>query len=195
VIKGAQRLLKDPVLKAVVMEINGCGRRHGFDDQDPHNEMHSFGFGNYFYDPWARELSPSSPRYMCNTIFVRDLAFVEHRLGSAKPFHALGYRILCLLNCCVDRCGSRNRTLRLLSAVGGLSLAICGFADVHRTRHCAAAAASAPATGTATASRRRQTRRPLRLASTCRANRKAIATIVKVGLACPEVGNVAQPAT
>jgi FkbM family methyltransferase len=93
VIKGAQRLLKDTALKAVLMEMNGSGRRYGFDDRALDNEMRSLGFSSFLYDPWSRKLIPSNPRYVFNTIYIRDLAFVEHRLRAAKPFQVLRHRI------------------------------------------------------------------------------------------------------
>jgi FkbM family methyltransferase len=93
VIKGAQRLLKDTALKAVLMEMNGSGRRYGFDERALHSEMLRLGFNSFLYDPWSRKLNPSNPNYLMNTIYVRDLAFVEHRLRAAKPFRVLRHRI------------------------------------------------------------------------------------------------------
>jgi FkbM family methyltransferase len=93
VIKGAQRLLKDTALKAVLMEMNGSGSRYGFDEQALDSEMRRFGFSSLLYDPWSRKLSPGNPKYVLNTIYVRDLAFVEHRLRAAKPFRVLRHRI------------------------------------------------------------------------------------------------------
>jgi FkbM family methyltransferase len=93
VIKGGQRLLKDTALKAVLMEMNGCGRRYGFDEQTLDSEMRRFGFNSFLYDPRSRKLIPSNPRYVSNTIYIRDLDFVEHRLRPVKPFRALRHRI------------------------------------------------------------------------------------------------------
>lgn len=93
VIKGAQRLLKDTTLKAVLMEMMGCGNRYGFDERVLDNEMREFGFDSFVYDPFNRKLAPGDPRNVLNTIYVRDLAFVEHRLRTAQPFLVLGHRI------------------------------------------------------------------------------------------------------
>jgi FkbM family methyltransferase len=93
VIKGAQRLLKDTALKALVMEMHGCGRRYGFDEGALDEEMRRLGFNSFLYDPWSRELTPSNPECVLNTIYVRDLAFVEQRLRAAEPFRVLGHRI------------------------------------------------------------------------------------------------------
>jgi FkbM family methyltransferase len=93
VIKGAKQLLRHTGLKAVLMEMNGTGRRYGFDDRALDNEMRKLGFRSFLYDPWSRQLNISNPRYVLNTIYVRDLSFVEYRLRLAKPFQVLGHRI------------------------------------------------------------------------------------------------------
>jgi len=93
VIKGAQRLLKDSALKAVLMEMNGSGKRYGFDDRALDTEMHRFGFNSFLYEPWSRKLSFSDPKYVLNTVYIRDLPFVEHRLRAAKPFRVLRHQI------------------------------------------------------------------------------------------------------
>ena len=69
VIKGAQRLLKDSALKAVLMEMNGLGKRYGFDDRALDTEMEKFGFNSFLYEPWSRKLSFSDPNYVLNTIY------------------------------------------------------------------------------------------------------------------------------
>jgi len=93
VIKGAQRILKDPTLKAVLMEMNGSGRRYGFDDRALDSEMRRLGFSSFLYDPRSRKLNPNNTRLAFNTIYVRDLAFVERRLRAAKPFQVLRHQI------------------------------------------------------------------------------------------------------
>jgi FkbM family methyltransferase len=93
VIKGSQRLLKDTALKAVLIEMSGLGRRYGFDERALDSEMRSLGFGSFLYDPWSRKLYPSNPSDGWNTLYLRDLAFVEHRLRAAEPFRVLRHRI------------------------------------------------------------------------------------------------------
>ncbi len=93
VIKGGQRLLKDTTLKAVIIEMNVCGERYGFDVQALDSEMRGLGFTSFLYDAWSRKLTSANPKYLLNTIYVRDLAFVEHRLRAAKPFQILHHQI------------------------------------------------------------------------------------------------------
>jgi FkbM family methyltransferase len=93
VIKGGERLLKDTTLKAVLIEMNGSGARYGFDERVLDNEMRRFGFTSFLYDPWSRKLTPAKPNYLLNTIYARDLAFIERRLRCAKPFRILHHQI------------------------------------------------------------------------------------------------------
>jgi FkbM family methyltransferase len=94
VIKGGQRLLEDVALKAVVMELAGVGARYGFDERALDSEMRRFGFKSFSYDPWSRKLNPSAPTYdWRNPIYVRDLAFVEDRLRTARRFRVLNCEI------------------------------------------------------------------------------------------------------
>jgi FkbM family methyltransferase len=94
VIKGGQRLLEDVALKAVVMEMTGLGPRYGFDEPALDREMRRFGFNCFSYDPWSRKLNPCDPSYdWRNPIYVRDLAFVEHRLRTARRFRVLHHEV------------------------------------------------------------------------------------------------------
>jgi FkbM family methyltransferase len=94
VIKGGKRLLEDVALKAVVMEMIGLGTRYGFDERALDSEMRRFGFNCFSYDPWSRKLNPSDPSYdWRNPIYVRDLAFVEDRLRTARRFRVLNHEI------------------------------------------------------------------------------------------------------
>jgi len=57
--------------------------------------MHGHGFGTYSYDPLNRILSPLGGKNSAsgNTLFVRDVAFVEHRLRGAPRVAVAGRRI------------------------------------------------------------------------------------------------------
>lgn len=93
VIRGSKRLLNDATLKVVLMEMNGCGRRYGFDERALDSEVRGYGFNSFRYDPHSRELSLSNPQYILNTLYVRDHTFVEHRLKEAKSFQVRGHQI------------------------------------------------------------------------------------------------------
>jgi FkbM family methyltransferase len=93
VLAGAERVLADPRLKAVIIELNGSGARYGFSDADIHAGLLGFGFNPFRYDPLTRGLEPVRTFGAHNTIYIRDLPFVAERLKSAPPFTVLGRRI------------------------------------------------------------------------------------------------------
>jgi FkbM family methyltransferase len=95
VLRGAAKALRAQSLSAIVMEVNGSGRRYGFSDEDLLQAMQSYGFGEYTYDPRARELAPwmrSGPREGSG-IFVRDVESVRARLRGAPAFAIHGLSI------------------------------------------------------------------------------------------------------
>jgi FkbM family methyltransferase len=82
VLIGANRLLKDPALKVVIVEINGSGNKYGHKDQEISNILTENGFHCYSYNPFTREIIKSSVGSEGNAIFIRDKIFVESRLKS-----------------------------------------------------------------------------------------------------------------
>ena len=57
VIEGAKNTLRSPKLRAVIMELNGSGKRYGFDEEVLHQRVLSFGFEAFVYDPEERVCS------------------------------------------------------------------------------------------------------------------------------------------
>lgn len=93
VLQGAHPFLSDEALKAIIIEINGSGDRHyNFADNEIHELLLSYGFHPYAYDVSLRALSVlSSPRKdQHNTLYLRDLDFVQERLQKARSFAVLG---------------------------------------------------------------------------------------------------------
>lgn len=87
VIQGAQKVLSEQSLSAVLIELNGLGARYGFDDRDIHDALLRHGFRAARYDPHRRRLSyVSEPRKVGNTLYVRPSPLVDARLQSASPF-------------------------------------------------------------------------------------------------------------
>jgi FkbM family methyltransferase len=96
VIRGAQSLLKNADLKALIVELNGSGRRYGFDDATLSREICAFGFQVCRYDPFQRSLriqSSGEPGPSGNALFVRDPAAVEQLTGSARAFRVHGHNL------------------------------------------------------------------------------------------------------
>lgn len=93
VLKGMNQTLKQPTLKAIIIELNGSGMRYGFNEEDIHQTLLSHGFEPYQYDPFTRELNlmPSFGNY--NTIYCRDITFIAGRLKTANSFKIMGEAI------------------------------------------------------------------------------------------------------
>lgn len=90
VFKGARRTLADSRLRAVIVELNGLGARYGYDDATLHAELCAAGFQPFAYDAFQRKLMPLAGPGPQNTLYCRDLAFLEARLRTAAPVHILG---------------------------------------------------------------------------------------------------------
>ena len=86
VLRGGDRTFENPILKAVVMEVNTSGERYGYQDQDIHKRMIDFGFKTYRYLPFTRTLEPLNDSLSDhdNTLYLRDLEFVQKRLRDAE---------------------------------------------------------------------------------------------------------------
>ncbi len=95
VLEGATETLENRSLKAVILELNGSAARYGFDESTIVDLMRGHGFATYSYDPLNRILSPLGGKNSAsgNTLFVRDVAFVENRLRGAPRVAVAGRRI------------------------------------------------------------------------------------------------------
>lgn len=90
VFRGARRHLADPALRAIIVELNGLGQRYGYDELALHAELLAVGFQPYTYDPFARRLCRLAAPGPHNTLYCRDLPFIEARLASALAVTVLG---------------------------------------------------------------------------------------------------------
>ncbi len=84
VLNGMETTLKDKFLKAIIIELNGSGIRYGYSDKSIHDKLLANNFLPYQYDPFRRKLSVLHTYLATNTIYLRDYAFVEQRIVSAK---------------------------------------------------------------------------------------------------------------
>lgn len=91
VIKGAQRLLAEKTLLAVIMEQNSSGKQFGFDEGALHRHMtETHGFQAMRYDPFTRELRHSELDHETdNRIYIRETEHVMARLQSARQYTVL----------------------------------------------------------------------------------------------------------
>jgi FkbM family methyltransferase len=90
VLKGMSQTLVSPTLKAVIIELNGSGERYGFDERLIHNVLLSHDFQSFTYDPFQRLLTSAEPSGNNNTIYCRDIDFVNSRLKAATGINVMG---------------------------------------------------------------------------------------------------------
>lgn len=93
VLNGAHKLLQNPDLKAIIIELNGSGMRYGFDELAIHQKLLDSGFQSFHYSPDTRSLEHIPIFGTHNTIYCRDIGFVSERLRSANPFIVLNRSI------------------------------------------------------------------------------------------------------
>ncbi|GGG97054.1 FkbM family methyltransferase [Pedobacter zeae] len=85
VLNGADLLLSDQSLKAVIIELNGSGGRYGYDEHEIHLKLLAYGFKNYTYNPFKRELNTIGLK-SDNSIYIRDIEFTKERVERAESF-------------------------------------------------------------------------------------------------------------
>jgi len=92
VLNGAAETMQGPSLLAVVMELNGSGRRYGYDEEKIHQRMLGWGLAPARYDPLQRTITILHSRNTStgNTLYVRNLESVRDRVRTAPPHTVLG---------------------------------------------------------------------------------------------------------
>ena len=93
VINGARSVLKEGTLKAIIIELNGSGGRYGYDENKIHQQLLSFGFYSYQYAPFTRALKRVEAFGNLNTIYLKDINFVNERLKNAKAIWVFSEKI------------------------------------------------------------------------------------------------------
>jgi FkbM family methyltransferase len=95
VIKGASKVLSNPTLLAVLMELNGSGQRYGFDESELHHVMLGYGFKTYRYLPFERALiSLDGKNYESgNTLYLREIDEIRNRVTSSDEFYICNAKI------------------------------------------------------------------------------------------------------
>lgn len=93
VINGGENTLSNLSLKAIIIELNGCGLNYGFKDEEINSIILGYGFKTYSYNPYTRELTPSKYRISENTLYIRDFDYVQERLNSSKSFQIFSHSI------------------------------------------------------------------------------------------------------
>jgi hypothetical protein len=92
---GAVNTLKLTALKAIIIELNGSGIRYGFSDSTIHQFLTERDFQPYSYSPFDRRITPlfTYNQHKHNTIYLRELVYVQNRVQHAKKFQVLNQSI------------------------------------------------------------------------------------------------------
>jgi FkbM family methyltransferase len=93
VLKGMKSTLKRKSLKGIIIELNGMGDRYGFSEEDIHQLLLANGFRPYLYNPFKRELCDTVSYGDFNTIYCRDMDFVNKRIKTGPKFKIMGENI------------------------------------------------------------------------------------------------------
>jgi len=95
VLEGATATLAKPSLRAMIMELNGSGTRYGYDESHILELMFDHGFRTYSYNPLNRTLIDLEGKNLDsgNTLFIRDKAWVENRIGTAPRLSVNGRQL------------------------------------------------------------------------------------------------------
>ena len=95
VLAGAGESLANPALRGLIMELNGSGERYGHSDAAVFSAIVAAGFAPYRYEPFSRRLEPleGPNRDGGNTLFLRDLPFVQGRVKGAAAVDVRGVAV------------------------------------------------------------------------------------------------------
>ncbi|MGA3283884.1 MAG: FkbM family methyltransferase [Verrucomicrobiota bacterium] len=86
VFAGAGQTLKQPQLRAMIVERSDNGSRYGFDEATLHQNIRKQGFIPCNYHPFERRVSPVAEATQGNIIYVRDISECNAILHDAPPF-------------------------------------------------------------------------------------------------------------
>ena len=83
VLNGSSEILRNDGLKAIIIELNGLASRYGYDQSLIHQKLIDSGFATYQYDPEKREIMEVDAFGSNNSIYMRDIEFINTRIKSA----------------------------------------------------------------------------------------------------------------
>lgn len=92
-LKGMHYTLSQPSLKAIIIELNGSGDRYGFDEKKIHELLLFHNFKPFTYDPFNRALLTVTVLGDYNTIYCRDMDFINQRVKNAAKIEIMGESI------------------------------------------------------------------------------------------------------
>jgi FkbM family methyltransferase len=91
-LRGAVSTLSNQDLCAVILELNGSGKRYGFDDAQISQLMFENGFDTYEYEPFNRQLTALKGKHSAhgNTLFLRNVEAIQRRIDAAPKVEVHG---------------------------------------------------------------------------------------------------------
>lgn len=95
VISGANEILQNSTLRAVIIELSALKNTHGFSYEKTNDLLINNGFAPYAYDPFNRTLEKLSKfnQEKFNTLYLRDIEWVKNRVTKAPKITILGQSI------------------------------------------------------------------------------------------------------
>lgn len=86
VLQGANKIIQNSDLKAIIIELNGAGTRYGIPNEKIDNFLRAHSFLPYTYNPFQRELIKLEKHTNRNTIYIRDADYCEERVKTSSTF-------------------------------------------------------------------------------------------------------------
>ena len=92
VIEGGMNTLKKPNFLALIIELNGSGKRYGNEDLEIHKQLLHLGFLAHTYNPLTRQLIALNEPGPHNTIYMKEesIPFLVKRTMHAEKISILG---------------------------------------------------------------------------------------------------------
>lgn len=85
VIEGGKSFFSSPYLRAIIVELNGLGKKYGKFDDDIDLTLRNYGFRSIQYNPLSRKIiETASFNLNNNTVYVRDIEETIERCSTAE---------------------------------------------------------------------------------------------------------------
>jgi FkbM family methyltransferase len=85
VLNGASNILANSDLKAIIIELNGSGKRYGYDENKIHEKLLGLNFRPFTYNPQGKVLTEASSYINSdgNGLYIRDVEYVMDRIENS----------------------------------------------------------------------------------------------------------------
>jgi len=84
VLLGAAKVLASEELNAIIIELNGSGKRYGFDEDKIHESLVQYGFNPHRYDPLSKRLTVlNTYNKSHNTIYIKNSDEARKRISDS----------------------------------------------------------------------------------------------------------------